>query len=196
MPTLRLMLALVAIPTLLGSCGEAESGESTVGADSSSDCTRFFVLDDPGWDFHEAIDYPEDLGPLGAVEPSLDWYAEFERLIPSADGQSVEGVSLRLSGHDVGVETFRAELVGFELERLEGDDTMLIARSGAGGQPSVVVRPVGGSYTFMLLSYGLDTDELVEVAAATRSVCEQEWVDAGGQVLSCMPSEPGCVREP
>lgn|GEM_PF-4942334 len=155
---------------------------------------RCALLENANWESREAVDYPEDLGALGAVEPSLDWYSDFERFTPSSDGQSGEGVSLRISGHNVGIDDLRGQLPGIELqEHGEGDTGLLVGSGRDGGPSSVVAKPVSDTYTLLLLSYGLDVDDLVRVTSEIRPACEQEWVDAGGQILDCVPAEPDCI---
>lgn len=60
-------------------------------------CSRFVVLDDPGWEKREAIDLPEEPGPL-FDEPALDWYSEQERFTALGGGVT-DSADLRFSGH-------------------------------------------------------------------------------------------------
>jgi len=176
---------------LLAGC--ADDDNSGAGRSDALDCGRFVVFDEPAWDFLEAVDYPEDLGSFGEIEPGLDWYSEFERIEPAADGASSEGVSLRISGHSIGLAEFRREMPGGdEFQERHGEDGLTLLIPSTDVEPSVLVRSVTDDYTLMLLSYGLDLDELTEVAAATRPACEQEWLDVGGRILDCMPTEPDC----
>lgn len=177
---------------LVGACGEG--GDDSAGDDASSDCTRFVLLDEAdGWEFREAVDYPEDLGDFGSsVGPTLDWYAEYERLDPAADGQSVEGVSLVLSGHDVGLAEFRSRHLGGELEERQGAEGAMLVRPGGEGEPSELAQSSREGYTIQAVSYGLDLEELIQVVSATRPACQQQWLDAGGKILDCVPTEPDC----
>lgn len=143
----------------------------------------------------EAIDYPEDGGLMEGVEPSLDWYGEYERFIPSADGDSVEGVSLRLSGHHAALDEHQDELRGFDPKEREIDGRRAFAGIGPDGAPSIVTMAVADDYTLMLLSYGLELEELMDIASAVEWVCQPAWVEAGGQVLDCLPTEGGCVED-
>lgn len=191
----QLVVVAVSISTVLCACGASDTDERGVDGVSSS-CGRFHILDGGDWEFRQAVDYPEDLGSLAEVEPSLDWVSEFERFV-LIDDQTVEGISLRISGHRVGLEDFQSELVAIALqERDDISGETVFVGSGPEGEPSIVARPVDNDYTVMLLSYGLDTNELIQVAAAIRPACQEEWLDAGGQVLDCMPTDPDCIAEP
>ncbi len=53
--------------------------------------------------------------------------------------------------------------------------------------------PVDSAYTIVVSGQGLAAEELAEAAAQTRAVCEDDWVEGGGVVLNCMPTEPGCA---
>lgn len=183
----RLLAGMAVLAGLLAACGDSGSDD----AGTPSECTRFVLFDDADWDFHEAVDYPEDGVLVG--DPGLDWYSEFEKVEPALDG-SAEGTSLRISGHAVGLTEFRREFISdATLEEREGADGLTLVSPANEVEPSVLVRSVSDDYTLMLLSYGLELDELTEVAAATRPVCEKAWLDAGGRVLDCMPTEPDCV---
>jgi hypothetical protein len=175
---------------LLAACGDSDGDD----AGTPSECTRFVLFDHPEWEFHEAVDYPDDLGESAAAYgPHLDWYSEFERLVPAPDGESVESTSLRIAGQTAGLAEFGDSLPGTDLTERQGPKGAELVSAGAEGEPSVLAQSITDDYTLELLSYGLDLDELTEVAAATRPACEQEWLDAGGQILDCMPTEPGCV---
>lgn len=185
----RAAVVVVALTALLGACGDRGPEESTAEPDPASGCRRFVLFEDTDWTSQEAVDHPEDFGAW--PEPGLDWYSEFERFTPLSDG-AVEGVSLRVSGHDLGIDDLRDQLPGIELQE-HGGNTQLFAGSGVDGQPSVVAKPVSDGYTLVLLSYGLDVEELVRVVSQARPVCQREWVEAGGQILDCLPTEPGCM---
>jgi hypothetical protein len=172
---------------LAAGCEDGEDGE---------DGTRYFGFADPRWEFREAVDYPDDRGPLNPAEATLDWYAEHERLTPTADQQSVEGVSLRISGHGAGLDEQRVELAGIDLSEEQIAGVRALAGAGSDGRPTVVSMAVDYDYTLVLLSYGADLDELRQIAAAVEPVCEQQWTDAGGQVLDCLPTEASCGQEP
>ena len=52
----------------------------------------------------------------------------------------------------------------------------------------VELRP---DYAITVLSYD-DVVDLRDLAARLVEVDERRWSDAGGQVLDCVPFEPGC----
>lgn len=108
------------------------------------------VFDSEGWDLKEAVNLAGP-GPLAAVEPSLDWYAEYDRLVPIAGGR--EGQDVRLSGHHAGLAEHRSDLRGFDAT--EGDINGRPALWGvfADGKPTVVTIAFDEQYTIMMLSY-------------------------------------------
>ena len=195
-----LLLVFASFAVLAGACSGDDEGSEDRTAGTSCETgeggSHYFVFAAPDWEFREAVDYPDDLGPLEAVEPTLDWFAEHERLTPSADGQTVEGVSLRLSGHDASLDEQRSELVGADLRDQQIGGTRALAGIGPDGAPTVVTMAVADDYTLMLLSYGLDLEELIQIAADVQPACEQEWIEAGGEILECMPTDPDCAPGP
>lgn len=194
-----LTLLLILIAALAASCGDDDGADQVAGTSGGDDmCPEddgvgpYFLYENEGWDFRSGADYPAGTSPLGRVEPSLDWFVEYERFTPSSDGTSVEGVSLRVSGHAADVDSQRGELLGFRTE-----DAEVAGRSGytgvsPEGEPTVVSMAVEDGYTVMLLSYGLALDDLTQVASAIERVCQSGWVEAGGRVLTCDPLDPDC----
>lgn len=164
--------------------------------ENDGDAGPYFLVGNRDWRFKEAIDYPEDGALSGGSEPSLDWYAEYERFTPPADDGSFEGVSLRMSGHHAALDEHLDELRGFDPTEREIDGTRAFVGTGPDGAPTVVTVAVVDDYTLMLLSYGLDLEELTDAAAVVERVCQPAWVEAGGQVLDCLPTEPGCGQDP
>lgn len=196
----QLLSLLVVAGMLLAACGgEDGADEVAVGASAGDapcpedeDSGPYFLYEGDGWEFRSGTDYPPDDGPLARVETSLDWFAEHERFTPSTDGATVEGVSLRLSGHEADVAGQRNELQGFRTEDAEVDGHSAYTGVSPDGEPTVVGVAIGDGYTVMLLSYGLDVDELVEVASSIEQVCQEAWIGAGGRVLTCAPLAPAC----
>lgn len=194
-PTITLVgLAVLGIGCATTGDDEPDGDATDCGFDAGP--THYFLFDDANWTLQEAVDYPEDLGALGAVEPSLDWYTEHERFVPGADLATVEGLGLRLSGHVVGIDEHQAELAGASLQGATIAGLPALTGVGQDGEPTLVTMSVADGYTLMLLTYGLDLDELVTVATEVRAVCETEWIDAGGQILDCVPTDPGCIQPP
>jgi len=180
-------MALGLLAGWLGGCTDDDVGTKPA-------CSRFVVFDGPGWELKESVDYPEDLGDSAdAFGRYVDWYSEFERVVPAPDGESAEGSSLLISGQVAGLEDFGESLPGADLTERQGPNGPELVTSGSDSEPSVLAQSVTNNYTLMLLSYGLDLDELTDVAATTRPACEKEWLDAGGQILDCVPPEPGCT---
>ena len=187
------------LAALLGTgCGSEGGSDQTV--DATKACPDdggagpYFVYRSMDWFFHGATDYPDDLRTLGEVEPSLDWFAEYEHYIPGLDDNPTQGASLRSSGHDVALATQRKELVGFQAEDTEIAGRHAYTATGPGGEPTVVGLDVGTDYTVVLLSYGLELRALVAVSRQIEQLCQADWIEAGGQLLDCMPIDPGCVE--
>lgn len=199
MPARAIATVLLAAAQLAGCSGEDGDDAHVSGSTPCADdrgAGPYFLFEHHDWQFQDAIDHPDDPGPLEEVEPSLDWSAQYERFTPSAGGSSVEGVSLRLSGHDAALAEHQHELRGFEPDELEIDGAPALAGIGPDGAPTVVTMEIADGYTLMLLSYGLPLEELVDVAAAVDRVCQPAWREAGGRVLDCVPTEPGCAEDP
>lgn len=181
-------------PGARGLAAQPEGAAADCGPDAGT--AHYVVFDDAAWTFKEAVDYPEDLGPLAAVESSLDWYGEYERFVPGDDLSTVEGLRLRLSGHLVAIDDHRSELTGATMREATIAGVPALTGVGQDGAPALVTMAVADSYTLMALSYGLDVDELVAIAGELRSVCEPEWIESGGQLLDCLPTGPGCIPPP
>lgn len=191
------MSSLLISTALFASCSartEDTLVDRSAALDDQVDCGRFVIFDNADWKFSEAVDYPPDLGPLAAVEPSLDWYAEYERLIPHTDEQSIEGQGLRVSGHEVDLASHRVELIGANLTAATVNGKDALAGAGPDSKPAFVTVAFGENYTVMLLSYELASTDLLEIAGKLRPACSEEWVEAGGQVLECVPFDPDCIE--
>ena len=161
------------------------------GAPAQGASTQYELLDVPGWDLQEAVDYRAGLGSLGAAEPDLDWYAEYVGpQIDNDDGSwTVPGVSV--TGHTAGLEERRGQLAGFELRSEDvGGRRALVAAATERG-PAIVTVELAPDYSVTILSYD-DVVDLHELAARLVPVDEQRWVAAGGRMLECVPFEPGC----
>jgi len=194
----RLRTIIVAVALLAATCGQTtttttaattttattsgDGGESTeTSVPEASQCTKFAVLDGYTGEIGETIDYPGDVSSFPA-KPNIDWYSELSHL--------------NLSGHAMDIERARDELeaLGFEFEAVSSASARTFAASGVPDelQPGVVLRSTSDEYTLMILSTTFDVDELLAMASTVRSVCEDEWVEAGGKVFLCDPWEEGC----
>lgn len=197
-PSMNRVLAVYAILiAVIGSgCSGGDDSQPELASDTGCENGgHYYFFEGPDWEFREAVDYPQDLGPVAAVEPSLDWYSEHERFVPTSDPDTVEGQSLRMSGHGAALEEHAEELFT-DVSETQVDGRRALVGTGSEGAPSVVTVAVDDSYTLMFLSYGLAPEELIELAGQVEPVCQEEWTEAGGQVLDCMPTEPGCIAIP
>jgi len=183
---------LLVLSLLGGACTDgppAENSQKSHGPDESAEkCGRFVVFERDDWTFKEAVDYPRDIGDW--PQPHLDWYAEFERFIQvSADTQ--RGERLTIAGFTAGLDLIREQLPpGVQLEDKGG----VLAASGMEPPDALIAKPVRQDYT-LTFSGDVGEEELTQVSDQARSVCEKEWLEAGGKVLDCMPTEPGCISE-
>ena len=140
--------------------------------DGSEPGPVFYLLGDE-WTIAAANDPDEPI----AVEPTLDWYAEYDRDVAGSPAH------VRLSGHTTSLYALGSELPGFELEPIT-----VLDRSGVAGVgdedtgPAVVAYSVEPGYLIMLLSYELTVDELVELANDLQPVSAGEFADADPDV--------------
>jgi hypothetical protein len=111
----RAGVAFVVAGLVIGACGGQGHQPASRSSSSCGSGDRYFVLQAPAWELKEAVDYPDELGALAASEPDLDWYSEHERFLPRANSSTVEGQSLRVSGHEAGAAEHASQLRGAEL---------------------------------------------------------------------------------
>ncbi len=131
----------------------------------------YFVHAVDGWKLKEAIN-PSEGTP---AQPSLDWYAEYERF-PTPERSEL----VVLSGHEA--PALRSELASFQLRaaRVRGVDGQ--AGRGPDSAPALAFfEPIDG-YAVMALSNELGTAALIRWMAELRRVTEEQWVDAGGKI--------------
>lgn len=196
----RAPLTLMLIAVLIASCGGGDGADEVEAA--ATNCADdggagpYFLYERDGWEFRGGADYPADADPLARVEPSLDWFVEYERFTRASSDATVEGVSLRLSGHEIAIDDQREELVGFRTEGAEIAGRSAYTGVSPEGEPTVVGMAVDDAYTIMLLSYGLGLDELIEAASHIEQACQAAWIEAGGRVLTCDPLDPDCDPPP
>lgn len=193
-PTLQRLPLLLGLLMAAVACGSKGGTGEAVGQDveQSSSCARFVLFDSEDWELREAVDYPDDLGRLGELDPGIDWYSEFERFVPLKDGTGTQGLYLRLTGYSVALAEILEKPGLPVLAEHDEEGRQIYQGRSPDGSLSVVAWPIGSAYTIVLFGQGLAVDELAAAATETRPVCQDDWVESGGVVLDCMPTEPGC----
>jgi hypothetical protein len=173
-------VALVVLVSLEAglACGDAGSGSAGVTATSAEAPSAVYLArPDDQWALKEAYNPLPENTLTRTVEPSLDWYAEYEA--PPANSPH----RVRLSGHSGGVDQVAAELKGFTLEPATvGSYDGLAGVSSDPIGPSAVVFGVRANFSVMALSYELPVEELLAWADDLKIVTESEWADTGGRV--------------
>lgn len=158
---------------IAGGCSVSEGPERVeAGERPANEEWKYVALESDEWDLR-------DTGTAGSntasavVEPSLEWFAEYERLVPTEGGR--ESQDLRLSRHAAALDEHAEELPGANLT--EGQIEGRPARWGVGpdGTPAVVTIQSDARHTVMLLSYALAVDELRDVVRWLRPVTEDAW---------------------
>ena len=130
-----------------------------------------------GWSLNEAYNATPEGTATAGLEPSLDWYAEYEAP-PLASPRRI-----RLSGHGGTVENVAGAMKGFGFESARvGASDGLVGDSPDAAGPSVVVFAARPDYCLMALSYELSSDELIAWSEDLVPVSESEWIKAGGRV--------------
>jgi hypothetical protein len=154
--------------------------------------TRYVLLGRPDWQLQEAVDYRAGLGSFGEAEPDLDWYAEYFGPQIDHDDGGFTVPTARVSGHTTGLEAVRARLVGFEFGSEDLGSRRALVAEAANRNPAVAVVELGAGYSVMVLSYD-DAVDVRDLAGGLVPADEQQWIAAGGQLLDCVPFEPGCA---
>ena len=174
----RTVVAALAV-AVAASCGT--SGTSTRTESGSLVRSRtgsiYLTREADEWKLHEARN-PRPGGPLAQVEPSLDWYAEYER---SPDAR--RAIRVRLSGHAVASGMLQQELKGFTFATAGGASwPALPGRPSDPTGPQVILFAVADDYTVMALSYELGPNEMIEWSHSLKPAEESTWVTRGGVV--------------
>lgn len=169
--------------------GAPGQSATTTSADAA---VQYVLLEASGWQLQEAVDYRAGLGSLSQGEPDLDWYAEYIGPQIDHDDRSFTIPTARISGHTAGVEALRVQLTGFEFVSEDIGGRQALIAAAANRNPGVVMVELRPDYSIMILSYD-DVVDLRDLAARLVQVDEQQWLKAGGQMLDCVPFEPGCV---
>jgi len=158
---------------------------------STTSASHFMVLQDGGWTLRQAVKPAGVTGAQAGIEPSLDWWSEYERAV-AADGGAIEASGVRISGHRLALQDHGGELPGFQGSDGEIDGRPARIGTGPDGPPAVITMAVEDDYTVMVLSYELSVDELTEVAEQLEIVSESDWLAAGGEIRDCEPGDPTC----
>lgn len=150
------------------------------------------MFQDSEWTLKEAVKPLGGPGPMAMAEPSLDWFAEYERFVPVTGGE--EGLDLQFSGHSVGLLGRHKQLRGIELTH--GNIARRPASWGAGpeGKPAIVNVAFEKHYTLTVLSYALPVDEVRAVAARLVPATQAQWREHGGEILDCALLDPACAK--
>lgn len=158
-----------------GAEGTGSGGVSTTSAGAAE--AVYLARPDDEWRLKEAYNPLPEKTLMRSVEPSLDWYAEYEA--PPANSPR----RVRLSGHSGELDQVVAELKGFALEpAMVGSYDGMAGRSSDPIGPSVVVFGVGKSYSVLVLSYELPVEDLLTWSDDLEIVTESEWTETGGRV--------------
>jgi hypothetical protein len=133
--------------------------------------STYFVHPVDGWKLKEAL----NLADGTPAQPSLDWYAEYERFPTPMRSELVV-----LSGHEAAA--LRKELASFALRPARVRDSAGQAGTSPDGQPSVVFFEPTDGYAVMALSNELGMDPLIQWMAEVQPASEEQWIDAGGRI--------------
>lgn len=207
----RSAIAATVFLLLAGACGDGTTTEEQVqsGSDTPSSSgardpaespvttaevasTQYALLERSDWHLQEALDYRAGLGPLGEIEPDLDWYAQYEGPRIDHDDDSWTIPTAKLAGYTAGLEALRSQLPGFEFGSEDVGGRPALVAAAANRNPAVVILELQADYSVSILSYD-DVVDLRYLAAGLVLVDEQQWVTNGGQMLDCVPFEPGCA---
>jgi hypothetical protein len=165
--------------SVVASCGNLGTSTRTTSQSLVRGPTGSIYLarEPDAWMLKDARD-PRPSGPLAQVEPSLDWYAEYERFPDPSQSQRV-----RLSGHGVASPALQEELKGFNFQTArEASWPVVPGRSSDPTGPEVILLAVAEDYTVMALSYELDADKMTQWSRSLQPADESEWVARGGVV--------------
>lgn len=172
-------VALVVLASLAGvGCGDAGSGSAGVTTTSAGPADAVYLArPDDEWNLKEAYNPLPENTLTRSVEPSLDWYAEYEA--PPANSPR----RVRLSGHSGDMDQVAAELKGFTLEpAMVGSYDGMAGVSSDPIGPSVLVFGVRANYSVLVLSYELPVEDLLEWSDDLKMATESEWTATGGRV--------------
>jgi hypothetical protein len=174
--------AILCLVLPVGACGSGKDGGPsaavTTAPSSTAGAAAYVARPDDQWVLKEARNPLPEHTLSRVVEPSLDWYAEYEA--PPANSPR----RVRLSGHNGDANHVAGEVKGFTFQPATvGSYPAVSAVSpDPDGRPAVVVFAVRTDFSVMVLSYELPLPELLAWADELIGVTESEWVQAGGEI--------------
>jgi hypothetical protein len=136
--------------------------------------TVYFTHPTNDWKLKEAINSAKST----TGQPSLDWYAEYERFPTPTRSELVV-----LSGHDA--SALRRELEPFALRptRIRGSSGQAGVGPDKNKKPAVAFFEPASGYAVMALSYDIDLSALLKWIRDLREATEKQWLDAGGRIV-------------
>jgi hypothetical protein len=136
--------------------------------------TVYFTHPTNGWKLKEAINSAK--GTI--AQPSMDWYAEYERFPTPMRSELVV-----LSGHDA--SALRSELQPFALRptRIRGSSGQAGVGPDKNKKPAVAYFEPASGFAVMALSYDIDVTALLKWMRDLRESTEKQWLDAGGRIV-------------
>ena len=141
------------------------------GTGCSSSASSYFIHPVDGWKLKEAVD-PKAGAP---GQPSLDWYAEYERF-PTPNRSEL----IVVSGHDAA--RLRTELISFKLRRAPVREMNGRVGTGPDGKPAIAIFEPSDDVAVMGLSYDVSESVLLRWMDELRPATEEQWIAAGGRI--------------
>ena len=172
---------ILSLLLLLAACGSERAAEPSAALTTSSGPAAgavYLARPDDQWALKEARNPLPENTLARVVEPSLDWYAEYEAPPANSPG------GVRLSGHRGDIDDVAAELKGFTFEpaTVGSHRALTGVSSEPDGRPAVVILAVRADFSVMALSYELPEVDLMSWSDDLTVVTESEWERAGGVV--------------
>lgn len=170
------VLVVGALAVAVAACASSSTRHAGTSTRAGGKDAHYLIRPRDQWTLKEAIDPPP--GSLATkAEPSLDWYAEYEK------SSTNESQQVRVSGHAADIDTVRARLMGFQLKPTTvGTRPALAGTSTDPAGPSVVLFSMNTTYTAMVLSYELNVEDLINWAATLTPATQAQWIASGGRV--------------
>ncbi len=173
--------AILSLLFLMGACGAGETTDPSAASTTASNPTGgavYLARSDDQWVVKEANNSLPENTLTRVVEPSLDWYAEYEAPPRNSPRR------VRLSGHGGDLDHVAGELKGFTFEPATVDAYRALSAVSPepNGRPAVVLLALRADFSVMALSYELPIQDLLAWSDDLMIVTESEWVRAGGVV--------------